>query len=202
MQQGGVIGRLAGVPFDDRFPLRLYQRVTLREGLPDAGLPAGTAGCVLDLNPADPLRVEVEFRVEDGSPLGRYVEQIVPVAVLEPEARTAHALFAERLAAEVSALQPLLAEHLDINHELLPHVFFGDVTRLVVSGFADHPEWRGDAEKILVLLEEAMSWPVEDVQNLVSVSFCENLLGEKPLEAIRAAMGPRLRAELAKHEGA
>lgn len=108
----------------------------------------------------------------------------------------------DRVVAVAPALLPVLGEHLADNRELLPHVFFGDVTRFVVSGFSDHSERRADAEKVLALLEEAIGSPDEDVQNLVSVSFCENLLGEKPLEAIRAAMGPRLRAELAKYENA
>lgn len=103
----------------------------------------------------------------------------------------------------VPALEPVFLNHVHANSpNLLPHVFFGGVTRFVVSGFAEHPERRADAEKILVLLEEAIASPDDAVQNLVSVSFCENLLGEKPLEAIRAAMGPRLRVELAKYEGA
>jgi hypothetical protein len=118
------------------------------------------------------------------------------VAVLNPKA------LVDRVVAVVPALSALLGKHRSDNSELLPHVFFGDVTRFVVSGFADHPEHREDAEKILAVLEGAMHSPSEDVQNLVSVSFCENLLGEKPLEAIRAAMGSRLRAELAKYEGA
>jgi hypothetical protein len=119
--------------------------------------------------------------------------------VLESE----DALFVERLVTEVPALRPLFDDHLAFHdYDLLPHVFFGDVTRFVVSGFSDDPERRSDAEKILALLEEAIASPDEDVQNVVSVSFCENLLGERPLDAIRAAMGPRLRAELAKYEDA
>lgn len=109
----------------------------------------------------------------------------------------------ERLVHDVPAIEPRLLAHIDHNWpDLLPHVFFGDLTRLVVGGFWSRREHRADSVKILALLEEAMGSPDEAVQNLVSVSFCENLVGEKPLEAIRAAMGPRLRAELAKHEGA
>lgn len=110
-------------------------------------------------------------------------------------------LCVDRLIAEVPALRVALDQHVAANHELLPHVFFGDVTHFVVSGFDGHPERKADALKILALLEESMASPSEDVKNLVSVSFLENLLGEKPLDAIRAAMGPRLRAQLAKHEG-
>lgn len=107
------------------------------------------------------------------------------------------------LSRSVSALEPVFLKHVHANGpSLLPHVFFGDVTRFVVGGFSDKPTQRSDSEKILALLEEAMGSPDEAVQNLVSVSFCENLMGEKPLEAIRAAMGPKLRAELSKYEGA
>jgi hypothetical protein len=109
---------------------------------------------------------------------------------LEADDTTAH-LLVTKLVGEALALRPFLDDHVAFNNELLPHVFFGDVTRFVVSGFAEHPERRADTEKILVVLEEAMGSPDEDVQNLVSVSFCEKLLG---------GMGPRLRAELAKYE--
>jgi hypothetical protein len=180
---------------------RIYQPVRLREDIPEAGLRRGARGNIIDLNPADPERVEVEFLVED-EPVGRYVERIVPLSILELQAPTTADLFVDGLVKEVSALQPVLDKHLAANHELLPHVFFGDLTRFVVSGFSDRPEHRADAEKILLLLEDAMGSPDEDVQNLVSVSFCENLTGEEPLDAIRAAMGSRLRAELAKYEGA
>lgn len=109
----------------------------------------------------------------------------------------------ERVAYDAPAIEPRLLAHIHHNWpDLLPHVFFGDVTRFVVGGFSNRPKHHADAVKILALLEEAMGSPDEAVQNLVSVSFCENLLGEMPLEAIRAAMGPRLRAELAKYEGA
>jgi hypothetical protein len=64
---------------------RLYQPVRLRSDIPDAGLPRGTSGRVVDLNPADPLHVEVEFHLEDGSRFGRYVERIVLVSILDLE---------------------------------------------------------------------------------------------------------------------
>ena len=99
-------------------------------------------------------------------------------------------------------LVAVLEEHRASHDELLPHVFFGDVTRFVVSGFADRPDRRAQADGILSRLEGAMGYALDDIQTLISTSFCENLMGEKPLEAIRAAMGPRLRAELAKYEGA
>ena len=68
--------------------MSLYQPVRLREDLPDAGLPRGTRGVVIELNPSDPLHAEVDFHLEDGSPLGRYVERIVPLSSLELEEPT------------------------------------------------------------------------------------------------------------------
>jgi len=67
---------------------RLLQPVRLRKALREAGLPAGAKVRVIDLNPSDPLHVEVEFHVEDGSRLGRYVEQIVPLLSLDLEEET------------------------------------------------------------------------------------------------------------------
>jgi hypothetical protein len=109
--------------------------------------------------------------------------------------------FVQHLVSAAPVLAPIYEEHLRDNfNELLPHVFFGDVTRFVISGFSDRPARRKDAEKILALLEQAMASPTEEVLNVLSVSFCENLLGEGPLDAIRATLGPKLRAELAYYE--
>jgi hypothetical protein len=106
----------------------------------------------------------------------------------------------ERIVVAVPALRASYEQHVQDNDGLLPHVYLGDVTRFVVRGFrtGSGPE-QADAESVLSFLEEALGSPRADVQTLVSLSFVENLLGEEPLERIRAAMGPRLKAELAAY---
>src|SRR5688572_17197555 len=86
-------------------------------------------------------------------------------------------------------LDAVLQEHLADNDELLPHVLFGDVTRWL----GEH----GPNAAVLAVLEHHMAAGDDDVQNVLAVSFLENLVaGEPSDDAIRAALGPRLRAEL------
>lgn len=66
------------------------------------------------------------------------------------------------------------------------------------SALSDQPQQHGEDDKGVIVLEESMS-SLEEIQDLPSVSFCEKLHGEELLECIRAAVGPEVRAELAKH---
>jgi hypothetical protein len=98
------------------------------------------------------------------------------------------------------SLHVVFDEHVDSMDELLPHVFFGDLTRYIVSLLeASH---RGDKQKtvelrnILDLLEEHYA-KNHDVQELISVSFLENLPrpGDKGSQ-LRSMLGPRLTSQL------
>src|SRR5919205_3077814 len=89
--------------------------------------------------------------------------------------------FVRNLIARVPELQPLYNEHVADNDELLPHVFMGDVTRFVMtlnansSGKDDKfSVARQTLMKILDFLEEGMA-ASDDVKELISVSFLENL---------------------------
>lgn len=89
----------------------------------------------------------------------------------------------------VPDLAPILREHLeDNNGELLPHVFFGDVTRWAVR------QDERDAESIdalLATLEIDYANGDDAVRELIVVSFLENL----PLDSgIRSRLGSHLRA--------
>lgn len=106
------------------------------------------------------------------------------------------------LVADVPALKSLYDDHVAFNDELLPHVFFGDVTRFVTGSFARETHGaRHDALRVLAILEDAMQQPEPSVENLISVSFAENLVGEECLPELRSVLGPRLRTELAYYEG-
>src|SRR5260370_35319951 len=96
-----------------------------------------------------------------------------------------------------------LEEHIEANFgEVLPHVFFGDVTRYVVSlllatrSSACLPP-RRELRDILSYLEEAYAAGDEELRELISVSFLENLPrpGERGAE-VRRMIGPNLRRHL------
>ena len=99
-------------------------------------------------------------------------------------------------------LRELLDEHLEDNYdELLPHVFFGDVTRYAEE--CQTAASRGAVQKgrelrdILDYLETAYTSGSPEIQELISVSFLENL--PRPGEvgsAIRKKVGPNLKAQL------
>jgi hypothetical protein len=64
-------------------------------------------------------------------------------------------------------------EHIDDFDEVLPHILFGDFTRFVLAAHE-----RGDREveqRCLEFLDLALRDGDEMVQNLVSVSFIENV---------------------------
>jgi hypothetical protein len=81
---------------------------------------------------------------------------------------------ASELIARVPAFEPVYREHLEDNDgELLPHVLFGDLSRFVVSADA-----RGDdalVRSTLDFLENVLTEGDEAAQNLVVVSFVENI---------------------------
>jgi hypothetical protein len=92
----------------------------------------------------------------------------------------------DELAETEPALARLRDEHIAFNGELLPHVLFGDVTRWIVA--------HAPATHVLQVLERHIATGDADVDNLIGVSFLENLgPGET---SVRQALGPRLRAEL------
>jgi hypothetical protein len=64
-------------------------------------------------------------------------------------------------------------EHVQFNDGLLPHVLFGDLTRFV---FRAREQGRDDVvQRALAFLDEALRHGDEQVDNLVSVSFVENV---------------------------
>lgn len=73
-------------------------------------------------------------------------------------------------------------------------MFFGDVTRYVLDLWSSSGDDRAEARRVLDFLEEGFAGGDPDVQNLIAVSFLENLpyKGE-PDAGIRAALGPQLR---------
>jgi hypothetical protein len=111
--------------------------------------------------------------------------------------------FVRLIAARFSPLGAVLEEHMQDNFgEILPHVFFGDLTRYVVSlasegGTATEFARLCEMYEILDYLEEVYSSGDEELSELISVSFLENL--PRPGEVgsqIRDIVGPNLTKQL------
>jgi len=98
--------------------------------------------------------------------------------------------FVETLVYRFPMLQEAYAEHLKDYDELLPHVFMGDVTRVVVSAASDNSVWLAP---LMETLEHELESGPEPVRNVILASFIENLTGSVPaIKALLPLMGPRL----------
>lgn len=111
--------------------------------------------------------------------------------------------FVKAMVGRFEALAPLLKEHITDNMgEVLPHVFFGDLTRYVIalvatvnSGGGLEP--RRELRDILDFLEQSFSTGDQELRELIGASFLENLPrpGEEGSE-VRSMLGTGLSAEL------
>ncbi|MBW3650414.1 MAG: hypothetical protein KY458_07595 [Actinobacteria bacterium] len=116
-----------------------------------------------------------------------------------------------RLAGRSPRLAALLREHRVENFgDVLPHVFFGDLTRFILREYCriagertvDESAMTSELEGLLEELEGAFaSGEDEEVSELIAVSFLENLPGrDEEGQGIRDLLGPTLRTALAKIE--
>jgi hypothetical protein len=105
--------------------------------------------------------------------------------------------FVRCLARKFSAVDSILHEHLVDNEELLPHVFFGDLTRYILKDTADRQAVAQD-------LEDTFSRGNSSVRDLIAVSFIENLETREELDrALHGIHGNLLRGEWGiQHPGA
>ncbi len=88
------------------------------------------------------------------------------------------------------AVDRLVAAHLADYDEVLPHVLMADITRWLVA--------EGPDARVLEVLEHHATAGDADVQNVIGISFVENLMWENA--AVRSALGPNLAAELKRME--
>jgi hypothetical protein len=94
-------------------------------------------------------------------------------------------------------LVPLLQEHLDTYAELLPHVFMGDFTRWIVDRLRHAGASDPTLRHILDFVEATFKEGGEHEQELIAVSFLENL--PRPSEEgadFLELIGPALQQEL------
>ena len=97
--------------------------------------------------------------------------------------------FCESLVSTCPELQDLLIEHISDYDELLPNVFLGEVTRhLLANG-------KGRV-RIVEHLNNSLSSGESDVENLIAVSFVENLESREELNrVIESVDAPKIVAE-------
>ena len=97
--------------------------------------------------------------------------------------------FCQELAQQIPDIAEILSKHVNDYDELLPHVFMGDVTRYV-SNDGSH---RTD---VVQALEKAFANEGPEVEELIAVSFVENLETQEELKkALSGVDAPRLVAE-------
>jgi hypothetical protein len=94
----------------------------------------------------------------------------------------------------IPELNSAYEEHIRDNGELLPHVFLGGVTRFVVREMrSQEASPSKPVQRIIEFFEQCMASGDEQVIELISVSFLENLLGEDDvLPNLKKLMGPNL----------
>ena len=111
--------------------------------------------------------------------------------------------FSEQLRANVPGFGRVYDEHVADYDEVLPHVLLGEFVRFL----SNDVELNGSASAALkpatVLLEKSMSSEDPRLQELVAVSFLENLDQEHPsFHIIRSLFGPALAEQYEKYEAA
>lgn len=105
--------------------------------------------------------------------------------------------FVAELVAEHDGLEPLLEEHKEDNGEVLPHVFFGDLTQWVVDQHLSADADPTELVPLLTHLERGMADGTDEVKELIAVSFVENLpYPDEDGADIVDRLGPALTAEL------
>jgi hypothetical protein len=114
---------------------------------------------------------------------------------------TEQATFIEDLITQYPGLQPLYAEHIHDNDELLPSVFcFQVVGYLVDLASYGSPEKTAELRSMLEFLEHAFTSSGPSCRELISVAVIEDL--PRPGERgaiIRMLLGPEMAADLQLH---
>ena len=107
--------------------------------------------------------------------------------------------FVDLLRSAVPGVEDVYRAHIERNDELLQHVLLGDLTRFVLSEADTHGQDSFVLRQIMPLLEAAMGSDDEKLQELIAVSFLENVLPEDGgFEAVRAWFGPKLEEQYLK----
>jgi hypothetical protein len=130
------------------------------------------------------------------------VARIPPISSHSDRSNSRSVEFVRSLVSRFPNLTNVLAEHIADNDEILPHLFFGDLTRYVetlhgVARADSVSPSKQELRSILAYLEETYAGGDEELQELISVSFLEHLprRGESGWE-LRDMLGPQLTRQL------
>jgi hypothetical protein len=98
----------------------------------------------------------------------------------------------------------VMDQHLADHPELLSHVLMADCGRFIASYFTGPGSIAGgvpsedELGQVLRVLETSMIEGDDETQNVIAVSFLEHLWMEPYYSAVRAFLGPALRAEIGR----
>ena len=108
--------------------------------------------------------------------------------------------FMQELLDEVPELNGVYQEHIEFMDEILSHPLMGDVTRFVIDQHRNEIGSKAESpvlNRCLAVLERGMNAKEDVVQELVAVSFVENLAQSDELYySLREKLGPALREQL------
>jgi hypothetical protein len=111
--------------------------------------------------------------------------------------------FPDQLRATVSGFDLVYDEHVADYGDVLPHVLLGDLVRFLLGTLEFYKAEGAALKQAMLLLERGMDSPDERLQELVAVSFLENLDPTEPaFPAIRRLFGPRLERQYEEYEKA
>lgn len=113
-----------------------------------------------------------------------------------------YARFPEQLRAHVPGFDHIYDEHIRDYDEVLPHVLLGDLVRFLLDTVRVQGTRNAALHEAMILLERGMGSADPKLQELVAISFLENLdPGDQGFPAIRILFGPYLEKQYRKYEG-
>lgn len=95
--------------------------------------------------------------------------------------------FCRELAERFPRLRPILIEHEELNEDVLPHVFFGDFRRFVEELLSEGVT--AQLKPIFNFLEEAYNRGDDPIENVIAVSFLEDLWDHPEIKPL---LGPAM----------
>lgn len=112
----------------------------------------------------------------------------------------------DRATVAAPAFGALVNEHYRDYGELLAHVLMADLLRFVGSHFTGNalpeapPPTTREVNEILMVLDSAIATGSPDTENVIAVSFIENIEVEPFFEKLSPLLGANLRGELEKQK--
>jgi hypothetical protein len=104
--------------------------------------------------------------------------------------------FAGLLRERIPGFAGIHDEHLRDYDEVLPHVLLGELVRFLSDEVRKYGEGGAALKEAMALLEQGMGSADAKLQELVAVSFIENLdPRDESFQAIRKLFGPHLEAQ-------